>query len=72
MPFAFVQRYMTKDLMAEGTSFIGFIEGIASVIAGVIYSIVMRNGEAIGLVFSSIFGVCVFVIVLLKFKEPGY
>lgn len=72
MPFSFVQQYLGKDLMAEGTSFIGFIEGIASVIAGAIYSVAMRNGVAFGLAFSSIFGFCVFTITVFKYKKPRY
>lgn len=71
MPFSFVQKYMRKDLMAEGTSFIGFIEGIASVIAGFIYSVAMKNGVALGLASASIFGVCVFVLTMFKYKEPN-
>ena len=72
MPFSFVQRYIEKDLMAEGASFIGFIEGIASVMAGAVYSVAMNSGVAFGLAFSSIFGICVFAITVFKYKEPRY
>lgn len=71
MPFSFVQKYMKKDLMAEGTSFIGFVEGIASVVAGFIYSATMKNGIAFGLAFASIYGICVFAITIFKYKEPN-
>ena len=70
MPFSYVQKYMKKDLMAKGTSFIGFIEGIASVVAGLLYSAAMKNGVSFGLASASIFGVCVFVLTALKYREP--
>ena len=71
MPFSFVQKYLKKDLMAEGTSLIGFVEGIASVIAGFIYSATMINGIAFGLASASIFGVLVFILTILKYRVPN-
>lgn len=47
------------------------LEGIASVIAGFIYSVAMKNGVALGLTSVSIFGVCVFVLTVFKYKEPN-
>lgn len=70
LPFAYVQKYLQKDLVAEATSLIGFVEGAASVAAGLIYSAVMKNGVAFGLAFASVFGVCVFVLAVLKYRQP--
>ena len=73
-PFAFAQRHLDDKLIAEGISFISFIQGIAGVIAGVIagiiYSATMRNGIAFSLAFTVVYSVTLILITILKYKEP--
>ena len=69
-PFAFAQRHLDDKLIAEGISFISFIQGIAGVVAGIIYSATMRNGIAFSLAFTVVYSVTLILITILKYKEP--
>ena len=69
-PFAFAQRHLDDKLIAEGISFISFIQGIAGVIAGIIYSATMRNGISFSLGFTVVYSVTLILITILKYKEP--
>ncbi|OOM73655.1 multidrug resistance protein MdtL [Clostridium puniceum] len=70
IPFAFAQRYLDDKLIAEGISFISFVQGIAGVIAGMIYSVTMRNGIAFSLAFTVIYSFALILITIFKYKEP--
>lgn len=70
VPFAFAQRHLDDKLIAEGISFISFVQGIAGVIAGMIYSETMRNGIAFSLAFTVVYSVTLILITILKYKEP--
>jgi len=66
VPFAFAQRHLDDKLIAEGISFISFVQGIAGVIAGMIYSSTMRNGIA----FTVVYSVSLILIAIFKYKVP--
>jgi len=68
-PFAFAQRNLDDKLIAEGISFISFVQGVAGVIAGIIYSATMRNGIAFSLAFTVVYSVSLILITILKYKE---
>lgn len=71
LPIAFVQRYTQKDLVAEGTSFIIFIQGFSSVIAGVVYSAAInRQGLPFALTTSVIYGVTLILLAARMYREP--
>jgi|GEM_PF-6141244 len=70
VPFAFAQRHLDEKLIAEGISFISFVQGIAGVIAGMIYSGTMRNGIAFSLAFTVVYSITLILITILKYKEP--
>lgn len=69
-PFAFAQRHLDDKLIAEGISFISFVQGIAGVIAGMIYSSTMKSGIAFSLAFTVVYSVTLILITILKYKEP--
>ena len=68
-PFAFAQRNLDDKLIAEGISFISFVQGVAGVIAGIIYSATMRKGIAFSLAFTVVYSVSLILITILKYKE---
>ncbi|NSB13869.1 MFS transporter [Clostridium beijerinckii] len=70
VPFAFAQRHLDDKLIAEGISFISFVQGIAGVIAGMIYSSTMRNGIAFSLAFTVVYSVSLILIAIFKYKVP--
>lgn len=70
VPFAFAQRHLDDKLIAEGISFISFVQGIAGVIAGMIYSATMRNGIAFSLAFTVVYSVSLILIAIFKYKVP--
>ncbi len=70
VPFAFAQRHLDDKLIAEGISFISFVQGIAGVIAGMMYSSTMRNGIAFSLAFTVVYSVSLILIAILKYKLP--
>lgn len=71
LPIAFVQRYTQKELVAEGTSFIIFIQGFSSVIAGVVYSAAMnRQGLPFALATSVIYSVGLILLAVRMYREP--
>ncbi len=69
-PFAFAQRHLDDKLVAEGISFISFVQGVAGGIAGAIYSTTMRNGIAFSLAFTVVYSIILILIIILKYKEP--
>lgn len=69
-PFAFAQRHLEDKLIAEGISFISFVQGVAGVIAGMIYSATMKNGIAFSLAFTVVYSFTLILIIILKYKEP--
>lgn len=69
-PFAFAQRHLDENLIAEGISFISFVQGVAGVIAGAIYSTTMRTGIAFSLAFTVVYSIILILIIILKYKEP--
>ncbi|AQR94821.1 MFS transporter [Clostridium saccharoperbutylacetonicum] len=70
VPFAFAQRHLEDKLIAEGISFISFVQGVAGVIAGMIYSATMKNGIAFSLAFTVVYSFTLILITILKYKEP--
>ncbi|ALB48681.1 MFS transporter [Clostridium beijerinckii] len=70
VPFAFAQRHLDDKLIAEGISFISFVQGIAGVIAGMIYSATMRSGIAFSLAFTVVYSVSLILIAIFKYKVP--
>ncbi|NRT80259.1 MFS family permease [Clostridium beijerinckii] len=70
VPFAFAQRHLDDKLIAEGISFISFVQGSAGVIAGMIYSATMRNGIAFSLAFTVVYSVSLILIAVFKYKVP--
>ncbi|SFC88288.1 MFS transporter [Clostridium uliginosum] len=70
VPFAFAQKHLDDNLIAEGISFISFVQGVAGVIVGMIYSATMRNGIAFSLAFAAVYSVILILIIILKYKEP--
>lgn len=70
VPFAFAQRHLDDKLIAEGISFISFVQGIAGVIAGMIYSATMRNGIEFSLAFTVVYSVSLILIAIFKYKVP--
>ncbi|WP_341349656.1 MFS transporter [Clostridium saccharoperbutylacetonicum] len=69
-PFAFAQRHLEDKLIAEGISFISFVQGVAGVIAGMVYSATMKNGIAFSLAFTVVYSLTLVLITILKYKEP--
>ncbi|WP_086349278.1 MFS transporter [Candidatus Enterococcus clewellii] len=71
LPIAFVQRYTEKELVAEGTSFILFIQGFSSVIAGVVYSAAMNSqGMPFALSTAVVYGVVLILLTTRMYREP--
>lgn len=71
LPIAFVQRHTEKELVAEGTSFILFIQGFSSVIAGVVYSVAMnQQGMPFALATTVFYGVILMWMAARLYKEP--
>ncbi|OCB00561.1 hypothetical protein [Clostridium beijerinckii] len=66
VPFAFAQRHLDDKLIAEGISFISFVQDIA----GMIYSATMRNGIAFSLAFTVVYSVSLILIAIFKYKVP--
>lgn len=68
-PFAFAQRHLDDKLIAEGISFISFVQGIGGVSAGIIYSSTIKSGIAFSLAFTVVCSVTLILIIILKYKE---
>ncbi|GAA0075883.1 hypothetical protein UT300005_02610 [Clostridium sp. CTA-5] len=69
-PFAFAQRHLDDTLISEGIAFISFVQGIAGVISGMIYSATMRNGIAFSLTSTVIYSTVLILITIFKYKVP--
>ncbi|QQZ59331.1 MFS transporter [Paenibacillus sonchi] len=70
-PFAYAQAYMGEQLIAKGTAFIGFIQGAASVLGGVVFSLTIGKGVAFALATTFIYGVVLLWITVFHYKEPA-
>ena len=64
------RQYYGRIRLLVPLYFISFIQGIAGVIAGIIYSATMRNGIAFSLGFTVVYSVTLILITILKYKEP--
>jgi Arabinose efflux permease len=69
-PFAFAQKHLEDKLIPEGISFISFVQGVAGVIAGMIYSETMTKGIAFSLAFTVFYSGTLILITIFKYQEP--
>lgn len=72
LPVSFVQGYIAKPLIAEGTSFIVFIQGFSAVIAGIVYSVAMNQWSLpFALATTIVYGIIMVLIAVNLYKEPN-
>ena len=73
LPVSLGQRHVEKELVAEGTSFIVFIQGFSAVIAGGVYALSMNSrGLPFALAATVGYGLLLFGLAAWCYKEPAY